>query len=233
MGAEADLQNTAREDSNERKIILQSKDFWESCWQSENPEAMYACQDSYYRWEDGIIDIFRAHRIEKVCDAACGFGAYSLAFASNGFQVTSFDISPSAVEITRRGLERYGIAADVKAASILSTGYGDEVFDGVVAGSVLDHMTVADAQKALSELYRITKPGGLILVSFDTAEESDLEMAHERLSDGSLRYAEGTPRAGMIFHPYDRDGIVSLLKGKTVIYEQTNRKGEQIRILRK
>jgi hypothetical protein len=58
-------------------------------------------------------------------------------------------------------------------------------------------------------------------------------MAHEHLSDGSLRYAESTPRAGMIFHPYDRDGIVSFLKGKTVIYEQTNRKGEQIRILRK
>ena len=127
---------------------MQSKDFWENCWQSENPEAMYACLDSYYRWEDGIIDVFRAHRVEKVCDAACGYGAYSLAFASNGFQVTSFDISPSAAEITRRGLERYGIAA------------------GVVAGSVLDHMTVADAQKALSELYRITKPGGLILVSF-------------------------------------------------------------------
>ena len=106
MGAEADLQNTAREGLNERKIILQSKDFWENCWQSENPEAMYACLDSYYRWEDGIIDVFRAHRVEKVCDAACGYGAYSLAFASNGFQVTSFDISPSAAEITRRGLER-------------------------------------------------------------------------------------------------------------------------------
>ena len=37
----------------------------------------------------------------------------------------------------------------------------------------------------------------------------------------------------MIFHPYDRDGIVSKMKEKTVIYEQTNRKGEQIRILRK
>lgn len=65
MGAEADLQNTAREGLNERKIILQSKDFWENCWQSENPEAMYACLDSYYRWEDGIIDVFRAHRVER------------------------------------------------------------------------------------------------------------------------------------------------------------------------
>ena len=159
----------------------------------ESPERLYIYLDDSYQSKDNIIDIFREYRVNTICDAACGYGAYSLAFASNGFQVTSFDISPSAAEITRQGLERYGITADVKAASILSTGYGDEVFDGVVAGSVLDHMTVADAQKALSELYRITKPGGLILVSFDTAEESDLEMAHERRSDGSPRYAESTP----------------------------------------
>ena len=54
---------------------------------------------------------------------------------------------------------------------------------------------------ALAELYRITRNGGLVLVSFDTAEDSDFGMAHEVLPDGSLRYAEGTPRAGMIFHP--------------------------------
>lgn len=212
---------------------MENKDFWENCWQSENPEAMYAYLDGYYRWKDGIIDIFRAHRAERVCDAACGFGAYSLAFASNGFQVESFDISPSAAEITRRGLARYGIDARVKTASILETGYEDEAFDGVIASSVLDHMTSADARKALAELYRITRNGGLVLVSFDTAEDSDFGMAHEVLPDGSLRYAEGTPRVGMIFHPYDEDGIASLLEGKTVLYAQTNRKGEQVRILQK
>ncbi len=215
------------------ELALENKDFWENCWQSENPEAMYAYLDGYYRWKDGIIDVFRAHRAERVCDAACGFGAYSLAFASNGFQVESFDISPSAAEITRRGLARYGIDARVKTASILETGYEDEAFDGVIASSVLDHMTSADARKALAELYRITRNGGLVLVSFDTAEDSDFGMAHEVLPDGSLRYAEGTPRVGMIFHPYDEDGIASLLEGKTVLYAQTNQKGEQVRILQK
>lgn len=212
---------------------MENKDFWENCWQSESPEVMYAYLDRYYRWKDDIIDIFRAHRIETVCDAACGYGAYSLAFASNGFHVKSFDISPSAVEITRRGLERYGIAANVKAASILSTGYEDNAFDGVIASSVLEHMTVADAHKALCELYRITKPGGLLLVSFDTPEESDREMDHEVLADGSLRYADGTPRAGMILHPYGKEEIDRLLTGKTVIYEHLNHKDEQIRILKK
>lgn len=216
------------------KVMGENREnFWEDCWKVENPQKMYAYLDGYYQFKDQIIDVFKEHHVKTVCDAACGYGAYSLAFASNGFQVKSFDISPSAVEITRRGLERYGITADVKAASILSTGYEDEAFDGVIANSVLDHMTVADAQKALSELYRITRPGGLVLVSFDTPEESDREMSHEVLADGSLRYASGTSRAGMIFHPYDEREIAALLAGCSVIYARTNTKGEQIRILEK
>ncbi len=209
------------------------ENFWEDCWKSEDPAQLHAYLDGYDQFKGRIIDIFKEHHIRTVCDAACGYGAYSLAFASNGFIVKSFDISPSAAEITRRGLERYGITADVKAASILSTGYEDEAFDGVVASSVLDHMTVSDAQKALSELYRITRPGGLILVSFDTPEESDRKMEHEVLADGSLLYADNTPRAGMIFHPYGREEIDLFLAGKCVIYGETNRKGEQIRILKK
>lgn len=210
-----------------------SNTFWEDRWESEPFEAVFACLEKYYQWEDAVLDVFRRHGVKTICDAACGYGAYSLAFASNGFQVSGFDISPSAVEITRRGLERYGIKANVKTASILSTGYEDSAFDGVIASSVLDHMTVVDARKALSELYRITKPGGLILVSFDTPEESDRDMEHEVLADGSLRYAEGTPRAGMVFHPYGKKEIDLFLTGKNVIYESINRKDEQIRILEK
>lgn len=207
--------------------------FWENCWKLEDPEELSVYLDRYYQLKDPIIDVFKEHHIESVCDAACGFGAYSLAFSSNGFQVKSFDISPTAVELTRRGLERYGIAIDVKAASILSTGYEDAAFDGVIACSVMDHLTAADAEKALSELYRITRPGGLLLVSFDTPEEADRETEHEVFADGSLQYADNTPRAGMLFHPYSEAEISSLLSGKSMIYAHTDQKGKQIRILKK
>ena len=199
----------------------------------ESPERLYIYLDDSYQSKDNIIDIFREYRVNTICDAACGYGAYSLAFASNGFQVESFDISPSAVRITQRSIKKYGITIDVKAANILSSGYADAAVDGVIASSVLDHMTIADAQRALSELCRITRPGGLILVSFDTPEASDLKMDHEVLEDGSLRYVDGTSRAGMIFHPYGKEEIDLLLAGKRVIYEHTNQKGEQIRILEK
>ncbi|MDE7219604.1 MAG: hypothetical protein K2O45_08300, partial [Oscillospiraceae bacterium] len=61
----------------------------------------------------------------------------------------------------------------------------------------------------------------------------DREREHEVRADGSLRYSDGTSRAGMIFHPYGEEEIDLLLAGKRVIYAHTNQKGEQIRILEK
>ena len=207
--------------------------YWEQCWKNEMQEELYRYLDMYRGLSSKEIDVFREHGAVKVCDAACGFGAYSVAFATNGFQVYSFDISDTAVEITKRGLGRYGISQDnVKVASILDTGYEADFFDGVVAHAVLDHLMAADAKKALEELFRITKPGGLVLITFDIAEAEDLEEEHLTPEEGTMEYVGGS-RKGMVFRPYDWDRIDEFMKDCKVIYrgEKTNR--ERVVIVKK
>lgn len=207
--------------------------YWERCWQEEEPTELFQYLDTYYKMTNKEIDIFKEHHVVKVCDAACGFGAYSLAFASNGFQVYSFDISDTAVEITKTGLKKYGLESDnVKAASILYTGYTDSFFDGVIAHAVIDHLTLKDANTALNELLRITKLNGLVLITFDIAEEEDYEEEHTTFEDGTMEYAEGS-RKGMLFRPYDWDMIEDLLKGCNIIYRGEKAKREHIVILKK
>lgn len=155
-------------------------------------------------------------------------GAYSVAFASNGFEVYSFDVSPTAAMIARRVLEHFGLdGSRVKSADILSTEYPDAFFDGVVAGSVLDHMRAADAKKALAELRRITRPGGLVMASFDRPDEDDLSLPHERLADGSILYTSGR-RRGMILRPYSEAEARRLLSGFEIVYAEPNPQGEQV-----
>ena len=207
------------------------KDYWEKCWQDENQEELMRFLAGYKDYRDRTIEIFKEHKVRKICDAACGFGAYSLAFASNGFEVSGFDISPTAIEITQKGLKSYGLSSsDYKVASILDTGYADGSFDGVIAHAVLDHLTVADAQKAMKELFRITIANGLILVSFDTPEPEDFACGHEIIEPGTMIYNEGT-RSGMIFHPYDWNEIDELFRNYNIIYRNLNSKNEKIIIL--
>lgn len=206
--------------------------FWEKCWKEENLEELYGYLKSYYKWSCKEMDIFKEHNVNVVCDAACGFGAYSLAFTSNGFIVHSFDISKTAVEITKAALNKYGInSSNVKVASILNTGYLDEMFDGVVGHAVLDHLIVSDAKKALDELFRITRKDGLIMVSFDNAEEDDFSLEHIILEDGSMQYTDCS-REGMIFHPYEWEEIDRLLEGYNAIHKASNKR-EKIVILKK
>ena len=207
--------------------------YWEHCWKEENPTELYKYLDMYYKLKCKEIDIFREHNIVNVCDTACGFGAYSLAFASNGFNVYSFDISETAVEIATKGLQRYGLdAGNVKVANILDTGYANETFDGVIAHAVIDHLLMEDAKKALDELFRITIPGGLILLSFDNAEDDDFTEKHITLKDGTMQYTSEA-RKGMLFHPYDMEKIRNLLKNYNIIYEAHNLQREKRVILKK
>ena len=205
--------------------------YWEKCWQDEDSEELYKYLEGYFKLNSREIDIFKEHNIVNVCDAACGFGAYSLAFASNGFNVSSFDISESAVETTISGLKRYGLdVSGVKVASILDTGYADDTFDGVVAHAVLDHLTLDDAKRALTELTRITVPNGLILLSFDIPEDEDLTEAHITLGDGTMQYTS-KGRDGMLFRPYDRDRISELLHGYKIVYQAEKGKRENTVII--
>ncbi len=201
---------------------------WEDLWSREDSGALFSHLERFYRLKSRAIDIFKDSGTVRICDAACGYGAYSVALASNGFEVYSFDVSPTAAMFTRMGLAHYGFdSSHVKSADILSTGYPDAFFDGAVANSVLDHMSVADAKAALSELCRITRPGGLIMVSFDRPEEDDMSPPHEILSDGSLLYTSGS-RRGMILHPYTASEALRLLEGYEIVYADLDLQDEQV-----
>ncbi len=206
--------------------------FWEKCWKSENRAELSQYLDKYNNYHCEEIDFIIESGAHYVCDAACGFGAYTLALASNGFTVKSFDISQEAVAISKLGLMKYGYDIDFKVADIRNTGYNTGEFDGVFAHSVLDHMTYSDARIALQELCRIVRPDGLILLSFDTPEDDDYEIEHTILEDGSILYTGDTDRAGMIFHPYDAMMIHKIVEGKEIVFESVNGKNKQIVILK-
>ena len=209
-----------------------SHTYWESRWSQTSAESLKEVLQPYHQGKDEILDVLKAHRVRRICDAGCGFGAYSLLLASNGFDVEGFDLSESAVAVTKELLGNYKIdASSYRAASVLQTGYADEQFDAAIAYSVLDHMTVNDAAKGLRELSRIVRKDGLLVLAFDSLEEDDLELAHTVMPDGSLLYTQGK-RTGMIFHPFTEQELSELLGNKEILYRRTNTKGERVLVVR-
>ena len=214
-------------------MITDYKNYWESCWQGENAAQLQNYLAGWKNYNGKEIELLKDHQVKSVCDAACGFGAFTIAFAAHGFEVAGFDISPASVEITKQGLERFGFGAvEIKVASLLDTGYEDATFDAVNAQAVLDHLTVADAGKALEELFRIIRKGGLVVVSFDGIIEEDFTEEHIEMEPGTMQYVSGS-RKGMFFHPYECEEMDCLLEKYEVVDKWTNRRNEKIVVLRK
>lgn len=101
---------------------------------------------------------------KQLLEIGCGMGYDSLEFLKRGVRVTATDLTPNAVELTRRHFEVEGVEAeDVRIANALDLPFADESFDAAWANGVL-HAT-GDTKKAISEVWRILKPGGRAIIS--------------------------------------------------------------------
>lgn len=177
---------------------------------------------------DPIIDHLKRQGAKVVCDAGCGCGAYSLKLALNGFKVCGFDISPAAVRLTKELLSSRNIApGDLRACSILSTGFDDDQFDAVISRDVVDHMSLVDGIAAIRELYRIVKKGGSILITLDRSDAEYETEPHIVNSDGDYIFTGGK-WSGMVFHPYSKDEIAKLVQVGTITGLKSTGDGIQI-----
>lgn len=189
--------------------------FWDTSWEKVAPERLREYVSDFDLKPDSIIEQLHSRSIKTVCDAGCGCGIYSLKLAANGFSVSGFDISAHAVSITRKLLDSASAKANLKTASILSTGYADNEFDCVVSRDVIDHMCKKDGTKALQELYRITKPGGIIFVTLDHLDSEYETEAHTLNGDGDFLFTDGKWR-GMVFHPYSEQEIMEIVPSEAI-----------------
>ena len=98
----------------------------------------------------------------RVLDAGCGPGFYAEALAEAGASVTAFDASP---DLVRRARLRVGSRADVRLWDLEQplSWLSDDRFDLAVMALVIHH--VRDRSQALSELHRVLRPGGRLVLS--------------------------------------------------------------------
>lgn len=97
----------------------------------------------------------------RILDAGCGSGPLTAALRDRGADVTGFDASAVMVDLAR---ERLGEDADLHVADLgAPLPFADAAFDDVVASLVLHYLE--DWSGPLSELRRVLKPGGRLMVS--------------------------------------------------------------------
>ena len=121
-----------------------------------------AYERSMGRWSrklaDAMLDALALPRGSAVLDAGCGTGALADALAARdtAARITGIDISPAFLEAARARVP----GADFRPGDLTALDLPDAAFDAALSLLVLQF--VPDRAKAVVEMARVTKPGGLV-----------------------------------------------------------------------
>lgn len=100
----------------------------------------------------------------RVLDAGIGTGGLSKALARARpmpLDLSGIDISPGMLTEADGNLGEVGLSADLRLGDVQDLPYEDAKFDVVMAAHVLEHL--ADPHRAIEEMVRVLKPGGVPL----------------------------------------------------------------------
>jgi SAM-dependent methyltransferase len=125
----------------------------------------YAARGDYHREPDPSWDYYPTYiaKLEavrrwldvlppatRVLDAGCGEGVL---------------VSEYANRLAIEGVDANYTSAHVRPGSVTALPYDDNSFDRALCLDVLEHLAYEDQQRALSELRRVLRPGGEVLIS--------------------------------------------------------------------
>jgi ubiquinone/menaquinone biosynthesis C-methylase UbiE len=98
----------------------------------------------------------------KTLEVAIGTGL-NLPFYPAEIQLTGIDFSPAMLEIARRRADQLGRQLDLREADALDLPFPNACFDTVVSTYAL--CAVPDEGRAVKEMSRVLRPGGLLLLA--------------------------------------------------------------------
>jgi SAM-dependent methyltransferase len=119
--------------------------------------------ESWFAQEPGATPYSRLIPFDElrgrdVLEIGCGTGVHARLLAEAGANVSAVDLTPTAVELTRRRLALHGLEADVREADAEQLPYDDATFDFVWSWGVIHHSS--DTERVLDEIARVLRPGG-------------------------------------------------------------------------
>jgi SAM-dependent methyltransferase len=117
-----------------------------------------------------IARVFKKEGIKRVLDLGCGSGRHLVFLAKNGFDVYGIDIAKSGIKLAKNWLKEEKLKAHLKIGDIYKKlPYKDNFFDAIVSTQTLHHNRIEKIRKAIKEIERILKPGGLIFITMRRA----------------------------------------------------------------
>ncbi|MFJ4853222.1 class I SAM-dependent methyltransferase [Streptomyces sp. NPDC088730] len=185
-----------------------------------------ACAEHY----QAVLDQVGIRSGWHVLDAGCGSGAFlprlSELVGAEG-RISGIDLAPenAALAAERMRACRPGTHPDIQQGDILGLPYEDDTFDAVWCANTTQYLDDEEIVRALAELRRVVRPGGLVAVKDLDAGLITARPADPFLFTDFFRAAAATPgyarqllRTRELYQWLDRAGLEEV-RQQTVLIE--------------
>jgi ubiquinone/menaquinone biosynthesis C-methylase UbiE len=126
-----------------------------------------------------LIELSEVSRDDTVLDVACGPGMVACEFAGYAGHVTGMDITPAMIEqAEKRQRDQNLVNLTWAVGEAVPLPYADNSFSLVITRYSFHHLLAPE--KALSEMIRVCRPSGRVMVA-DVAVESAKSESYDRL----------------------------------------------------
>ncbi|HEU5013121.1 MAG TPA: class I SAM-dependent methyltransferase [Roseiflexaceae bacterium] len=106
---------------------------------------------------------------QSVLDAPVGTGRIGAYLAQQGLNVTGLDLTRNMMLQARRRSESANLAINFIEANARVLPFADNQFDGLISNRFFHIIPVEIYRPFILEMWRVLKPGGVLLVQFDSA----------------------------------------------------------------
>ena len=137
---------------------LDIHDQWETTYRTTETA------DFYERVFDKLATIFVTAPGAVVLDSGCGTCAHAVRLARRGFRVLAVDLSSAVLEQAQARIQADGLESRIQLQrqDLCSLSFSDASIEHILCWGVLMH--IPQVEQAVSELARVLKPGGMLVV---------------------------------------------------------------------
>jgi ubiquinone/menaquinone biosynthesis C-methylase UbiE len=136
---------------------------------------------------------------KSVLDCGAGGNCPPLAlFSAYGYKTYGIEISDSQIEMAKDFSKEHNVELNISKGDIKNLPFEDESISYIYSYNTIFHMKKEDIEKAVNEIKRVLKPGGICFVNFLSIKDGEYGNG-EKVGEGEFLQTEGD---GKVIHAY-------------------------------
>jgi len=131
---------------------------WNNQWQSDEGRADWLQPDPDVA---AVVPLLRGRGARSGLDLGCGVGRHACFLAGAGLEMQAMDASAAGLDYAAQQARGLGLDVSFREGLMTDLPYADGSFDYVLSFNVIYHGDGSVVSRAISEIHRVLKPGGL------------------------------------------------------------------------